>query len=130
MQKYAKNTQKHLILPYNGVLQGVWGYPRVTETLTHTLTRDPDGFPQPMLFPTWAFPSFFISHLFPMMWHYSLFFFCFLGLTIFTLVAAHTIYFYLLRPGHTCSLSKKYATRKEMYSSSTKYWIVLQNIIK
>ena len=51
MQKYAKNTQKHLILPYIGVLWGVWGYPGVTETLTCTLTRDPDGFPQPTLFP-------------------------------------------------------------------------------
>ena len=52
MQKYAKNTQKHLILPYNGVLWGVWGYPGVTETLTCTLTCDPDGFPQPALFPS------------------------------------------------------------------------------
>jgi hypothetical protein len=31
MQKYAKNTQKHLILPYNGVSQGVWGCPGVTK---------------------------------------------------------------------------------------------------
>ena len=130
MQKYAKNTQKHLILPYNGVLQGVWGYPRVTETLTHTLIRDPDGFPQPMLFPTWAFPSFFYFPPFP--YDVALFSFFLLSWTNYLHTCCSSCHLFLLAQtwAHLLTVQKKYATRKEMYSSSTKYWIVLQNIIK